>query len=150
MLESPLYGPEMEPSADQSVFQAQRVAEFRAGLRRFDARTDQAARDAGLTPQRYLLLVMIKGAPDGSQSATVSELADRLEMPQTTVSDLVARAQAAGLLRRDQSTRDGRVVHLRLSDEGERRLALCIRSLQDDRTELERALAAASRRLRSL
>jgi DNA-binding MarR family transcriptional regulator len=93
---------------------------------------------------------MIKGAPDGSQSATVSELADRLEMPQTTVSDLVARAQAAGLLRRDQSARDGRVMHLHLSEEGERRLGLCIQSLQGDRAELERTLAAASRRLRSL
>src|SRR5579871_2245563 len=84
---SPLYGHAVDSSSDQSVSEAQRVAEFRAGLRRFDARTDQAAKDAGLTPQRYLLLVMIKGAPDGSQSATVSELADRLEMPQTTVSD---------------------------------------------------------------
>ncbi len=132
------------------VSEAQRVAEFRAGLRRFHARTDQAARDAGLTPQRYLLLVMIKGAPDGSESATASDLADRLEMPQTTISDLVARTREAGLLRGDPSTQDGRVVHLRLSDEGERRLALCIRSLHDDRAELERTLAAASRRLRSL
>ena len=144
-----LYG---QPVDDVSlpVSEAQRVAEFRAGLRRFHARTDQAAREAGLTPQRYLLLVMIKGAPDGSESATASDLADRLEMPQTTISDLVGRAQTAGLLRRDPSTQDGRVVHLRLSDEGERRLALCIRSLDDDRAELERTLAAASRRLRSL
>ena len=51
--------------------EVQRVAEFRAALRRFQARSDQAARSADLTPQRYLLLVTIKGAPDGSERATV-------------------------------------------------------------------------------
>src|SRR5437763_489916 len=41
------------------------VAEFRAGLRQFLRRSERIAREAGLTPQRYLLLLMIKGAVDG-------------------------------------------------------------------------------------
>lgn len=126
------------------------MAEFRAALRRFQARSDQAARSAGLTPQRYLLLVTIKGAPDGSERATVSEVADRLSMPQTTVSDLVARAEAVGLLRRVQSEADGRVAHLSLTDEGERRLSGCMEALESDRRELELALSSATRRMRSM
>jgi DNA-binding MarR family transcriptional regulator len=132
------------------VGEVQRVAEFRAALRRFQARSDQAARSADLTPQRYLLLVTIKGAPDGSERATVSEVADRLYMPQTTVSDLVARAEAVGLLRRVPSEVDGRMAHLSLTDEGERRLSGCMEALENDRAELELALSSATRRMRSM
>jgi DNA-binding MarR family transcriptional regulator len=133
-----------------SLSDVQRVAEFRVALRRFEARSDLAARAAGLTPQRYLLLVAIKGAPDGGEQASVSELADRLEMPQTTVSDLVTRAEDVGLVLREPSALDGRVVHVRLTPEGDRRLADCLDSLDEDRAELERALAAATRRIRSI
>jgi DNA-binding MarR family transcriptional regulator len=133
-----------------SLPDVQRVAEFRVALRRFEARSDLAARAAGLTPQRYLLLVAIKGAPDGGEQASVSELADRLEMPQTTVSDLVTRAEDVGLVVREPSALDGRVVHVRLTAEGDRRLADCLDSLDEDRAELERALAAATRRIRSI
>jgi DNA-binding MarR family transcriptional regulator len=133
-----------------SVGEVQRVAEFRAALRRFQARSDQAARSASLTPQRYLLLVTIKGAPDGSERATVSEVADRLYMPQTTVSDLVARAEAVGLLRRVPSEVDGRMAHLSLTAEGERRLSGCMEALENDRDELERALSSATSRMRSM
>ena len=135
------------PSSQSDVL---RVAEFRVALRRFEARSDLAARAAGLTPQRYVLLVAIKGAPDGSERASVSELADRLEMPQTTLSDLVTRAEDVGLVVREPSPVDGRVVHVRLTEEGDRRLADCLDSLEDDRAELERALAAATRRIRSI
>jgi len=95
-----------------------------------------------------LLLVAIRGAPDGSGRSSVTELADRLEMPQTTVSDLAARAEAVGLIAREQSRADGRVSYLRLTREGERRLEKCIDSLNGDRAELERALGVASRRIR--
>jgi DNA-binding MarR family transcriptional regulator len=132
------------------VGEVQRVAAFRAALRRFEARSDQAARSADLTPQRYLLLVTIKGAPDGSERATVSEVADRLHMPQTTVSDLVARAERVGLLRRIPSEDDGRMAHLTLTAEGERRLAGCMEALEKDRHELELALSSATNRMRSM
>ena len=50
-----------------SAEEAARVAEFRSALRRFLRITERNARSAGLTPQRYLLLLMIKGAPDHSE-----------------------------------------------------------------------------------
>src|SRR3982750_4236170 len=97
------------------------VAEFRAALRRFLRRSERTARASGLTPQRYLLLLMIKGAPDGSEQSTVTELAERLQLAQSTVTELVSRAEEAGLVSREQSQSDARVAHLRLTDEGARR-----------------------------
>src|SRR5689334_23402768 len=108
------------------------VAEFRASLRQFLRRTERIARQSGLTPQRYLLLLMIKGSPDGSEQSTVTELAERLQLAQSTVTELVRRAEEAGLLDREQSSTDGRVAHLRLTPEGERRL---MRSFTDHETE---------------
>src|SRR5438128_12660265 len=101
---------------------AMRVAEFRAALRLFLRRAERAARASGLTPQRYLLLLMVKGAPDGSEQSTVTELSERLQLAQSTVTELVSRAEEIGLLEREQSATDARVAHLRLTDEGERRL----------------------------
>lgn len=115
------------------------VAEFRAALRRFLRRTERTARSSGLTPQRYLLLLMIKGAPDGSEQSTVTELAERLQLAQSTVTELVRRAEEAGLLLREQSAVDGRVGHLRLSEEGERRLAKSFTSNATERRELQEA-----------
>src|SRR4030088_506914 len=106
------------PSVDEIVS----VAEFRAALRAFLRRSERIARQSGLTPQRYLLLLMIKGAPDGSEQSTVTELSERLQLAQSTVTELVSRAEEAGLVEREQSTRDGRVAHLRLTTEGESRL----------------------------
>ncbi|MDX6441212.1 MAG: hypothetical protein QOE43_941, partial [Gaiellaceae bacterium] len=98
------------------------VAEFRAALRGFLRRTERIARQAGLTPQRYLLLLMVKGAPDGSEQSTVTELSERLQLAQSTVTELVSRAEETGLIKREQSHSDARVAHLRLTEEGERRL----------------------------
>src|ERR671922_1232619 len=96
-----------------------RVAEFRAALRAFLRKSERNARKSGLTPQRYLLLLMIKGAPGGSEQSTVTELSERLQLAQSTVTELVRRAEETGLLEREQSTTDGRVAHLRLTREGE-------------------------------
>jgi len=115
------------------------VAEFRPALRTFLRKTEQTARRAGLTPQRYLLLLMIKGAPDGSERSTVTELAERLRLAQSTVTELVRRAEEAGLLDRAPSQSDGRVAHLRLSEEGERRLQQAVRNLAQERDELRTA-----------
>jgi DNA-binding MarR family transcriptional regulator len=119
-----------------TVEEAARVAEFRAALRRFLRITERHARAAGLTPQRYLLLLMIKGAPDRSEQSTVTELADRLQLAQSTVTELVRRAEEIGLVERERSSVDGRIAHLRLSAEGERRLGLTFSSNAGERQTL--------------
>ena len=115
------------------------VAEFRAALRSFLRRTERIARQSGLTPQRYLLLLMVKGAPDGSEKSTVTALAERLQLAQSTVTELVSRAEETGLIEREQSHTDARVAHLRLTEEGERRLMLAFTGLATERSNLRNA-----------
>jgi DNA-binding MarR family transcriptional regulator len=117
------------------------VAEFRAALRQFLRRSERIARQSGLTPQRYLLLLMIKGAPDGTEQSTVTELSDRLQLAQSTVTELVRRAEEAGLIDREQSQTDARVAHLRLTPEGERRLNRSFTELTTEREQLREAFA---------
>jgi DNA-binding MarR family transcriptional regulator len=117
------------------------VAAFRALLRSFLRTSEEIAQANGLTPQRHLLLLMIKGAPDGSERATITELAQRLQLAQSTVTELVQRAEQAGLLEREYSTTDGRMAHLHLSKEGERLLARVFRSHEAEREKLRGMLA---------
>jgi DNA-binding MarR family transcriptional regulator len=121
------------PAADDEYLH---VAEFRSALRRFLRRSETVARNAGLTPQRYLLLLMVKGAPDGSGTSTVTELSERLQLAQSTVTELVGRAEGAGLLSRRPSDEDGRVAHVSLTEEGERRLDRAFTTLEAERESL--------------
>ena len=116
------------------------VADFRAALRSFLHQSERIARQSGLTPQRYLLLLMIKGAPDGSGQSTVTALARRMQLAQSTVTELVSRAEESGLVTREQSGRDGRVAYLRLTPEGDRRLELSFTGLATEREQLRRAV----------
>jgi DNA-binding MarR family transcriptional regulator len=122
-----------------SAEEAARVAEFRAALRRFLRITERNARGAGLTPQRYLLLLMIKGAADHSEKSTVTELAERLQLAQSTVTELVRRAEEIGLVERERSPVDGRIAYLRLTREGERRLSQAVTSNESERRALVEA-----------
>jgi DNA-binding MarR family transcriptional regulator len=117
-----------------------RVAEFRVALRSFLRAGESTARECGLTPQRHLLLLLIKGAPDGSESSTVTELAERLYLAQSTVTELVARAEDAGLVGREGVAHDGRVARLTLTHEGERRLECSFRAIRQERTQLREAM----------
>ena len=129
----------MDPTHPTAEFA--RVADFRAALRAFLRKAERNARRSGLTPQRYLLLLMIKGAPNGRESSTVTELAERLQLAQSTVTELVSRAEEIGLIEREQSDSDGRVTNLRLTDEGERRLMKAFTTNEQERQELRAAIA---------
>ncbi|HKA27174.1 MAG TPA: MarR family transcriptional regulator [Gaiellaceae bacterium] len=128
-------------NASPSPIEIARVADFRAALRAFLRKSERNARKAGLTPQRYLLLLMVEGSPDGSGQSTVTELAERLQLAQSTVTELVRRAEETGLLEREQSTLDGRVAHIRLTEEGSRRLLQAFTSNEQERKELRAAIA---------
>lgn len=117
------------------------VATFRAALRAFLRMTEREARRHGLTPQRYQLMLMIKGAPDRSETLTVSDLAERLQIAQSTATELVTRAEAAGLVQRMGSPKDGRVALVRLTPAGERCFAECFEALQDGREKLRESLS---------
>ncbi len=132
----------MSDDAPLDTTAAIHVAALRATLRAFLRESELIAQANGLTPQRYLLLLMIKGAPDGSERSTVTELAARLRLAQTTVTDLVARAERAGLIERERSQDDARVAVLRLTDEGERVLARSVQNHANERQRLREMLRA--------
>jgi DNA-binding MarR family transcriptional regulator len=122
-----------------------RAASFRSALRRFLRRTETVAADAGLTPQRYDLLLMIRSAGE----LRVTELCDLLDLQQSAVTELVNRAEAAGLIERRPSPDDGRVRLVRLTPEGERRLMRAFVALRDDRDMLRAAFREVDRNFRA-
>jgi len=114
------------------------AAKFRAELRRFLRRSEDAARSSGITPRQHLLLLQIEGASD--QTTTVSELVSTLALTQSAVTELVQRAEAAGLVQRATSSEDARVVHLSLSELGKDRLAAVHDALGPERAQLRRVV----------
>jgi DNA-binding MarR family transcriptional regulator len=119
-----------EPTADEYA----EAAQLRAALRRFLRESEGITRRHGLSPRHYELLLMIK-ASAGSRS-TVSELVELLQLTQSTVTELVQRAEDGGLLDRRPSPDDGRIVHLTLTSDGERRLAGALADLGPERHRL--------------
>jgi DNA-binding MarR family transcriptional regulator len=131
----------MAGTRTKDALKVQRAAAFRVALRAFVRESEHSARRSGLTPQRYLLLLLVKGAEDGTERATISELAKRLHLAQSTVTELVDRTARAGLVRRSTSTDDRRVVYVELTEEGDRRFAEAFRALADERRLLHDATA---------
>jgi DNA-binding MarR family transcriptional regulator len=113
-------------------------AHFRAELRRFLRRSEDVSRRHGITPRQHLLLLQIAGANDGH--TTVSELVSALALTQSAVTELVQRAEAAGLVKRATSKDDGRVVILSLTSEGEAKLAAVHDALGPERAHLRRVI----------
>jgi DNA-binding MarR family transcriptional regulator len=133
------------PPGAPTLAEYQDAANLRAALRAFLRRGEQVARAHGLTPQRHLLLLMIKGAADGSEQATVMYLVERLALAQSAVTELIDRCESAGLVVRTSSELDGRVVLVRLTPEGERRLAGTVSSLYAQRAALRGVLSGDPR-----
>jgi DNA-binding MarR family transcriptional regulator len=114
------------------------AAEFRVELRRFLRRSEEVARRAEITPNQYLLLLQIAGSDDGT--STVTQLVQHLQLSQSAVTELVQRAEHAGLLQRSVSKTDGRVIHLSLTELGAQRLEAVYSALGPERAQLRRLL----------
>ena len=98
------------------------IAAFRYAIRRFVRFSEQAARREGITPQQHQLLLAIKGFP-AREHATVSELAERLQMRQHSMVGLIDRTEVQELVRRQPGTVDRRQVFIHLTEAGEAMLA---------------------------
>lgn len=99
----------------------QALSELRYRIRKFVREGDAVASAAGLEPQQYLLLLMIRGIPDG-QEATVRTLAERLALKHHSVVELIDRLEAHGYVRRSRSREDRRSVLVSLLPRGEKML----------------------------
>ena len=121
------------PDADELM----RAAAFRSELRRFLRRSEVLVAEVGLTPQRYDLLLQLKAAPEGH--STVTELGKRLHLRQTAVTELVKRAEQAGLVQRRRSDDDRRVFLLELTEDGDSRVTRVFNALRRDRAAFAQA-----------
>jgi DNA-binding MarR family transcriptional regulator len=118
------------------------AAEFRSSLRHFLRRSEEVSRRHGLTPRQYLLLLMIKASEGTSEPATIGRLVERLALTQSTVTELVQRAEEAGLVTRRPSPDDGRVAHLSLTPVGATRLEGAFKELGPERAQLVATIRA--------
>lgn len=98
-----------------------RLLALRTRLRHFERWSERQARAAGLTPAQHQLLLAIRGHGD-PRGPTVGEVADYLLLRHHSAVGLVDRADAAGLIARQRDPDDHRVVRLRLTRNGARRL----------------------------
>lgn len=109
-----------------SVREYQALAEFRYQLRRFLRFSEEAARSVGLEPQQHQLLLALKGLPEG-RTATVGELAERLQIQHHSTVELINRMAERDLIERSRDENDQRRVNISLTENGDevlRRLSL--------------------------
>ena len=93
----------------------------RTTLRRFLRWSEEQARAAGLTPAQHQLMLAVRGHAD-SRGPTIGEVAEALLVRHHSAVELADRAVKAGLVRRVADRDDERVVRLRLTEPGARRL----------------------------
>ncbi len=125
------------------------LAEFRHQLRVFLNGSEQAARDANLEPQQYMLLLSLRGLPL-DREASIRTLAERLRLRHHSVVELVDRLERQRLLRRERSRADRRQVILHLTPRAERVLSRLARQRIDElRTKAPALVRALSEVIRS-
>ena len=97
------------------------MADFRYELRRFLRYSEELTRHHGITPLQYQLLLQVKGFP-GRESATIGELAERMQAKHHGIVALVTRCADAGLVARRVDEQDRRNVFVELTQKGEKLL----------------------------
>jgi DNA-binding MarR family transcriptional regulator len=107
------------PNGSMSKTEFEALAQFRYQLRRFLRFSEEVTHRAGVTPLQYQLMLQIKGFP-GREWATVVELAERLQAKHHGVVALISRCEKAGLVVRNSSRSDLRLVEVQLTRKGER------------------------------
>jgi DNA-binding MarR family transcriptional regulator len=95
------------------------IADFRYAIRRFLNFSADAAREAGLEPKQYQLLLALKGLPP-AEAPTIGALAARMLIRHHSAVELVNRLETHRLIRRWHNPSDHREVFLLLSARGER------------------------------
>lgn len=100
-----------------------RLLRLRTQLRRFEHWSTARAAEHGLTASQHQLLLAVRGHHEAA-GPTISQVADYLLIRHNSAVELCDRTENAGLLRREPDARDHRVVRLRLTTKGSRKLAM--------------------------
>jgi DNA-binding MarR family transcriptional regulator len=137
---------------DLSVDEYRALAEFRYQVRRFLGFSEEQVRALGMEPQQHQLLLAIKGLPDGA-TASIGELAERLQLKHHSTVELVNRLEKHGHVVRELSRQDRRQVIVRLTSSGAavlRQLSLAHhQELETAGPRLAKALASIGRQHRA-
>ena len=135
--------------SDLSPSEYRALAEFRHQLERFLQCRRRTARQAGLQPKQYQLLLAVKGMPK-DRRATVGEIAERLQIQNHSVVELVDRLEKRRYIQRDRDQADRRVVRLSITPAGEavlrKLVSLSLTELMTEAPSLVRALTAVLRK----
>jgi DNA-binding MarR family transcriptional regulator len=121
-----------------------RLAWFRYELRRFLRFSEGEARRHGLTPAQHQLLLGVAGFT-GRGWATVSELAEFLQLRHNAAVELIDRGARRGLVRRTTGKADRRFVQVRLTPRGAAVLARLSRVHLDEIARVRRQLQTVAR-----
>lgn len=136
------------------------LTEISQSVRGFIRIMEDVARDSGLEPQQYQLLLSVKAMPRGERP-TILGISRSLDIRHHTAVELVDRAEARGLVVRRRDSVDRRLVVVELTRDGDdavkraaryhvRRLraegAMLVQSLDEVLTEIGDGRRPARRR----
>ncbi|MFE9495728.1 MarR family winged helix-turn-helix transcriptional regulator [Streptomyces collinus] len=120
------------PETDWLRLDRQICFSLHAASRAFNGVYRVILKDLGLTYPQYLVMLVLWERDD----LPVKKLGEQLRLDSGTLSPLVKRLEAAGLVRRERSAEDERSVRVRLTEEGA--------ALRERALEVPRRIAAAT------
>lgn len=129
-----------------SKVQFENLAAFRYALRQFVRFSEEAAKQAGVTPQQHQALLAIKGFP-GRDTVTVGELAERLQLRHHSTVELLDRLADLKLVAREPSAADRRQVWVRLTKRGDQILDRLSSAHEEQLRRIGPSLSALLKRL---
>ena len=120
------------PTSDWLRLDQQICFSLHAASRAFNGVYRVILKDLGLTYPQYLVMLVLWEQGD----LPVKKLGEHLRLDSGTLSPLLKRLEAAGLVRRERSARDERSVEVRLTEEGA--------ALRESALQVPRRVAAAT------
>lgn len=116
----------MTESPHLSLYDHALVA-LRRIIRATDLQSKKLARETGLTLPQFMILQSLKEKDD----ATIGSIAQDINLTQATVTTIIDRMQARGIVTRQRNTVDQRKVNVRITDTGRELLKRGPATLQD-------------------
>lgn len=105
------------PNEPEDVYHAMRaVTSVMRAHQILIAQLDSMLRPYGITFSRYEALVLLVHSRDGA--LPLSKIGERLQVHATSVTNVIDRLEAAGLVRREPNPRDGRGTLAVITEEG--------------------------------
>ena len=108
-------------TSDLSDAEYRELLAFRTAVRHFLHWSEHQATGLGVTPAQHQLLLAVRGH-EGALGPTIGDVAESLLLRHHSAVGLVDRAVAANLVERRSDPEDHRIVRLRLTAFGARRL----------------------------